>query len=84
MSPPAGDIYCSSLRVRPSVRMLRYRYPSHISKNLRAKNLQKNSKNNTPTEVVQQKIKIQILPKILEVLPKKYFFDLCFVQARSR
>ena len=91
MSPPAGDIYCFSLRVCPSVRpcvrpfvcnafLIRAISPRAF----RANNLQKKMKNNIPTEVVQQKIKIQFCPKFWKFWPKNHFLDLCFIQARSR
>ena len=86
-SPPAGDIYCFSLRVCPSVRpsvcasvrpsirlSVTLSCPSHISKNLSCKKFAKKSKNNIPTEVLQRKIKIQFCQKILEVLAKKKHF----------
>ena len=62
--------------VRPSVRAsvrlsVTLSCPSHISKNLSCKKFAKNSKNNIPTEVVQQKNQNSILPKNLEVLAKK-------------
>ena len=62
MSPPAGDIYCFSLRVcasvRPSVRLsVTLSCPSQISKNLSCKKVAKNFKNNIPTEVAQKKSK---------------------------
>ena len=57
--------------------------PSHISKNLSCKKFAKNSKNNIPTEVVQQKIKIQFCQKFWKFWPKNHFLNLCFVQARS-
>ena len=79
MSPPAGDIYCSSLRVCPSVRpsvrpCVTLSCPSHIFKNLSCKKFAKNFKNSLPTEVVQRKIKIQFCQKNLEVLAKKPLF----------
>ena len=93
MSPPAGDIYCSSLRVCPSVRP--YVRPSvcpyvtlplsqpYLLEPLIEKNW-KNSINNIPTEVVQRKIKIQFCQKFKKFWPKNHFLNLCFVQARSR
>ena len=89
MSPPAGDIYCSSLRVCPSVRLsvrpcVTLSCPSHISKNPSCKKIAKNYKNNIPTEVVQQKVKIPFCQKFWKFWPKNHFLDLCFVQARSR
>ena len=62
MSPPAGDIYCSSLRVCPSVRLsvrpcVTLSCPSNICKNLSCKKIANNFKNDIPTEVVQSKSK---------------------------
>ena len=64
ISPPAGDIYCSSLRVCPSVlRSLRMSvcYATLIRaispRNFHEKKMKKKSINNIPTEVVQRKSK---------------------------
>ena len=68
MSPPAGDIYRSWLRVCPSVTLPLsgpYLLESYMY------NFLTFSPNNILTEVVQQKIKIQIFPKILKFWPKK-------------
>ena len=83
MSPPAGDIYCSYLGVCPSVRpsvrpCVTLACPSHISKNLPCKIFAKNSKNNIPTEVVQQKIKILFCQKFGSFGQKPLFeFGFC-------
>ena len=71
--------------VRPSVRLsVTLSCPSHISKNPLCKKIAKIFKNNIPTEVVQQKIKIQFCQKFWKFWPKNHFLNLCFVQARSR
>ena len=78
ITPPAGDIYCSSLRVCPSVRMsvcnatlVRAMSPRTFHG--------KNSINNIPTEVVQRKIKNSVLPKIVKFwTKKKTLFEFAF------
>ena len=85
MSPPAGDIYCSSLRVCPSVRpsvpcpgvTLPLSEP-YLQEPFMEK-IEKNFINNIFTEVVQQKIKIQFCQKFKKFWPKNHFLNLCFV-----
>ena len=68
------------MSVRPSVRIavtLPLSEP-YLPEPFVQKKLKKKSINNIPTEVVQQKIKIQFLPKIVEVLAKKKLFEFVF------
>ena len=76
-----------SVYVRPSVRMSCVTLPlsePYLPEPFLEKNNKNISINNIPTEVVQQKIKIQFCQKLLKFWPKKHFLNLCFVQARSR
>ena len=80
MSPPAGDIYCFSLRVCPSVRpfvcnvfLVRAISP----RTFRAKNSQKNPKITHLLKLCNKKLKF-IFAKNLEVLVKKPLFEFLF------
>ena len=61
MSPPVGDIHCSSLRVCTSVRpsVCPYVTLPYLQEAFVEKKLKKKSINNIPTEGEDQKIKIQ-------------------------
>ena len=79
MSHPAGDIYCFSLRVCPSVRLaVRLAVRLSVTLSLSEPYLPEpvvhicfyKSTNNIFTEVVQQKIKILFCQKLLKFWPK--------------
>ena len=87
--PPAGDIYCFSLRVCPSVRPFvcnAFLSEPYLQELFVQKKMQKKKcKNNISTEVVQRKIKIQFCQIFWKFWPKKkHFLNLRFVHARSR
>ena len=89
MSPE--DIYCSSIRVCPFFPPCMSVRPSVcpcVTQPLSEPYLPEpfmvflNFINNMPTEVVQQKIKIQFCQILLKFWPKTHFLNVCFVKAR--
>ena len=98
MSPPAGDIYCFSLRVCPSVRAsvrpsVRASVRLSVTLTLSEPYLQepfvqkickKNPKIIYLLKLCNEKSKFNFAKNFGSFGKKNHFLDLCFVQARSR
>ena len=88
MSPPAGDIYCFSLRVCASVRPFvcnAFLSAPYLQEPFVQKNLQNIPKITYLLKLCNEKVKIQFCQKFWKFWPKKNTFGIwCFVQARSQ